>query len=141
MKKIWLVLILVLTLTGSALAGMRVCVETATGKLIESQSGGEVPPINPKWTPAEIKAATVEYRKQNLQTLIDNAARQGYSPGDIEAKFISDSEFDAILNSRPPSVSQIQEQKIQLEIRSMAIKNLKDAGVLPTDYIDPRSQE
>jgi len=64
-----------------------------------AQSGGDVPPINPEWTPVELEEATIKYQKQNLQTLIDNAVGQGYKPEDVEAKFVTDEEFAKILEA------------------------------------------
>jgi len=81
---------------------MRVCINKSTGKLIESQSGGETPPMDPEWTLTELEAATAEYRKQNLQVLIDTAVRNGHKVEDIEAKFITDAEFAEIMEKMKP---------------------------------------
>ena len=57
---------------------MRVCIDKKTGKLIEAQSGGD--------------------KQEHLNTLINNAILQGYKAGDVEAKFVEDSEFKTLLD-------------------------------------------
>jgi hypothetical protein len=46
--------------------------------VLETQSGGDLPPVDPKWTTAQRDAAIASYRESNLQTLLDNAVRRGY---------------------------------------------------------------
>lgn len=58
---------------------MRVCIEKATGKLIEAQSGGDV--------------------LGHLDTLLQNAISAGYSEADIEVSFVTDVEYQAILET------------------------------------------
>jgi len=58
---------------------MRVCIEKITGRLIESQSGGET--------------------QAHLDTLLRNAVNAGYKPEDVEVKFITDAEFAEITES------------------------------------------
>lgn len=78
---------------------MRVSINKLTGRLIESQSGGDMPPINPDWTPEELNAAIAAYRAANLQTLIDNAVRQGHKAEEIEAKFIPYKDLPALIEA------------------------------------------
>jgi hypothetical protein len=99
---------------------MRVCIIKATGKLIEAQSGGKAPPVDPKWTPAEIETATVKYREANLKTLIDNALAAGYKADDIEAKFVDDIEFAEILEA-----SKSPEQKTA-EVNAPVVSRLSE---------------
>ena len=61
---------------------MRVCINKSTGKLIESQSGGET--------------------QEHLDTLKQNAINAGYTEGDIEVKFVTDEEYQIILDSMKP---------------------------------------
>lgn len=108
---------------------MRVCIEKATGKLIESQGGGEIhpnPEINDK-----------EYAQINLNTLLQNAINAGYKEKDIEVKFVSDEEYQVIMDTQPkpePTEEQINETKIQAKMRELAIEDLKKDGELPEDY-------
>lgn len=61
---------------------MRVCLEKSTGKLIESQSGGET--------------------QAHLDTLKQNAINAGHAESDIEVKYVTDGEYQAILDSMKP---------------------------------------
>jgi len=61
---------------------MRVCINKSTGKLIESQSGGST--------------------QAHLDTLKQNAINAGYFEADIEVKFVTDAEYQAILDSMKP---------------------------------------
>lgn len=108
---------------------MRVCIEKATGKLIESQSDGEAHP-NPK-------IDDKEYALMNLDTLRQNAINAGYAEADIEVKYVTDAEFQVIMDAIPkpePTTEQINETKIQTRIRKLAIQGLKASGELPKDY-------
>jgi len=66
---------------------MRICIEKSTGRLIESQSGGET--------------------QAHLDTLLQNAVNAGYKPEDVEVKFVDDAEFAEIVEA-----SKTPEQKI-----------------------------
>lgn len=59
---------------------MRVCIEIATGKLIESQTNDNA----------------------SLETLILNAVASGHSEADIEAKVVTDSEFATLMEATKP---------------------------------------
>ena len=61
---------------------MRICIEKVTGKLIESQSGGET--------------------QAHLDTLLQNAVNAGYKAEDFEVKFIGDVEFAEIMEKMKP---------------------------------------
>jgi len=103
---------------------MRVCINKSTGKLIESQSGGDDIP---------------KLMEARLDTLKQNALNAGYKEKDIEVKYVTDAEFAAIMDlTTAPTPEQIlkkkQESKIQSKIRDMAIKELKKDGELPEDY-------
>ena len=56
---------------------MRVCIEQATGKLLEAQSGGE--------------------GDAHLEALYRNAQAAGYTPAQVEVKYIPDEEFHTLL--------------------------------------------
>ena len=61
---------------------MRVCINKSTGKLIESQSGGET--------------------QAHLDTLKQNAINAGHAEDDIEVKFVTNAEFEAIIEAMKP---------------------------------------
>lgn len=108
---------------------MRVCIEKSTGKLIDSQSGGETH-LNPK-------IDDKEYALINLETLRQNAINAGYKEADIEVKYITDGEFQVITDAIPKPESteeQFNETKIQAKIRELVIKSLIADGELPKDY-------
>jgi len=66
---------------------MRVAINKLTGKLIESQSGGDDIP---------------ELMEARLDTLKQNALNAGYAEADIEVKFVTDVEFASIMESMKP---------------------------------------
>lgn len=144
---------------------MQVCVEKLTGKLIESQSGGDQlhphqiqkviteafdakyknEKVKPKKTleelviefAPELEIATKEYRQFNLNAPLQNAINQGYKEEDVEVKFVTDAEFQVIMEAQPkpePTEEQINEEKIQAKTRELAIQSLKASGNLPKDY-------
>jgi len=61
---------------------MRISIEKSTGRLIESQSGGET--------------------QEHLDTLIQNAINTGYAKEDVEVKFVDDAEFAEIMEKMKP---------------------------------------
>jgi len=61
---------------------MRVCINKSTEKLIESQSGGET--------------------QAHLNTLKKNALNAGYTEADIEVKFVTDAEYQSIIEAMKP---------------------------------------
>lgn len=61
---------------------MRVCIEKSTGKLIEAQSGGS--------------------KLLHLGTLLQNAIGAGYKKEDVEVKYITKAEFEAIMEAKKP---------------------------------------
>jgi len=91
---------------------MRVCIDKKTGKLIEAQSGGD--------------------KQEHLNTLINNAILQGYKAGDVEAKFVEDSEFKTLLDEATQEKIEADpiEILIQTKLREIAISALKTEGKL-----------
>uniref|UniRef100_A0A6H1ZME9 Uncharacterized protein n=1 Tax=viral metagenome TaxID=1070528 RepID=A0A6H1ZME9_9ZZZZ len=67
---------------------MRVCIETATGKLIESQSGG--------------------VGEADLDTLRNNALAAGLSLSDLDIKYVTAQEYAVILESQPKTEAELQ---------------------------------
>lgn len=123
---------------------MRVCINTKTGKMIESQSGGDAlhpHRINPEWTDAEFIAATDAYRQASLDMMIKNAINAGHKAEDVEVKFVTDAEFEALMEAARPEPTQkdLNKKKIDTEIQLMAIERLKvkDPVNFPADYRIP----
>lgn len=102
---------------------MRVCIEIATGKLIEAQSGGEFP--SHEQVSDAVKRGIAEdefvsaYQANNLATLSNNAIAQGYAESDIEVKFVSETEYQNILSNQP--VSKIRKK---LEVKAVARRKI-----------------
>ena len=142
---------------------MRVCLEK-TGKLIESQSGGnQLPPEQlkrlisdwyyskyGKWYSSaksfeellaefkpEVEAALWEYGQRQLDILRQNAISRGYKEADIEVKFVTDAEFQVIMDAIPAperTPEQLNEAKIKKEMRKIAIERLQMRNELSLDY-------
>ena len=88
----------------------RVCIEKATGKLIEMQSGGY---------------EDEKLRDARLDALKQNALNAGYKEADIEVKWVSDEELQPLMAAlNQPTPEQIAEKEkealIQAKIREMA---------------------
>ena len=102
---------------------MRVSINKLTGKMIESQSGGETHP-DPK---IDDKA----YAEVNLETLRQNAINAGYAEKDIEVKFVTQAEYETLAEaSKPePTEAQIYEEQVTAKekeiIRRQAIAELE----------------
>lgn len=116
----------------------RICIEKATGKLIEMQSGGKVERL-----PQTDKVSGKEYAKylaecdateaMRLNTLKQNALNAGYKEDEIEVKWVTDEEWAAIeATLNQPTPEQIAEKErealIQAKIREMAIVELTKEG-------------
>ncbi len=102
---------------------MRISI-TKTGKLIESQSGGETHP--------DPKIDDKVYAEMNLETLRQNAVNAGYNLKDIEVKFVTDEEYQAILDAQPEpekTEEQLYEEAIKAKekeiLRRQAIAELE----------------
>lgn len=101
---------------------MRVSINKLTGKMIESQSGGETHP-NPKIN-------NNKYARTCLNTLLWNAVNAGHKEEDVEVKFVTDEEFNVFLEASKlaPTEEQIYEEKIQKRMRELAIESLAEKG-------------
>lgn len=120
-----IIAILCFVFCSTAFADMRVCINKTTGKLIEAQSGGKTHP----------NVNNEEYALANLEVLRQNAINAGYKKEDIEVKFVTDEEFEAI--PRPEVIKteeQLNEEKINKKTRELAIKELIAEGKLPAGY-------
>ena len=98
----------------------RVCLEKATGKLIEYQSGGST--------------------QKDLDVMIQNAVNSGYIVNDIEAKFVTNEEWQIMKKKwiDDPAEKEKQQQelikkqkkdaiKLKLNLTEEDWKNLKEA--------------
>jgi len=104
---------------------MRVFLNKSTGRMIESQSGGETHP--------DPEIDDEEYAAMNLNTLLQNAIGWGYKAEDIEVKFVTNEEFAVLMEATrlPPTEERIYEEKIKLRMRELAIESLKVDEILP----------
>ena len=101
----------------------RVCIEKATGKVVEMQSGGY---------------EDEKIRDARLDTLRKNALNAGHKEEDIEVKWVSDEELQplmAALNQPAPEEIAAQEKEalIQAKIREMAEAALIAEGKLTAE--------
>ena len=102
---------------------MRVSINKLTGKMIESQSGGETHP--------DPKVDDTVYAEMNLETLRQNAVNAGYSEKDTEVKFVTQEEYETLIEaSKPePTEEQIYEEQVKAKekeiLRTMAITELE----------------
>lgn len=79
---------------------MRVCINKITGKIIESQSGGET--------------------QEHLDTLKQNALNAGYLEDNIEVKYMDDAEFQLLLSA------QIEAEKTYADRRKAEYPPIED---------------
>jgi len=90
---------------------VRVCIEKSTGKLIESQSGGESDRSFADVCNEENKATFLAecdvLEAMRLNTLKQNALNAGYKEDEIEVKWVTDEEWAAIQEA-----SKTPEQKL-----------------------------
>jgi hypothetical protein len=99
---------------------MRYLKQISTGKIIETQSGGN--PENPT----------------HLQTLVDNAVGAGLNPNDIEAGYEDDAIVQGWLNYKTPLEIWESDMKASDEIVSRVIEDIYDA--LPASITDNIAQ-
>ena len=98
---------------------MRVSINKLTGKMIESQSGGEThpdPKINDK-----------EYALTNLDTLRQNAIRAGHLEKDIEVTFVTQEEYETLLEASKPEP--IEEQLYEAVIKAKEAEILRRQAI------------
>ena len=89
---------------------MRVAINKLTGKMIESQSGGDT--------------------QAHLDTLRQNALGSGFKEKDIEVKFVDHAEYIVLkaLSVEPPTQQEIRAEKIQNEMLKIAEDSLIAKG-------------
>jgi hypothetical protein len=92
---------------------------TKTGKLIEMQSGG--------------RSTDKSLEDSRLNTLKENALRAGYKEEDIEVKWVSQSEWHAIVEDDRKTIPITEETLIAKKIRELAIAELIKEGTLESD--------
>ena len=98
---------------------MRVSINKLTGKMIEGQSGGESHP--------DQKIDDKVYAEANLETLRQNAINQGYLEKDIEVKFVTPEEYEALMKaSKPvPTESELTELAITAKMVEISDRELR----------------
>lgn len=89
----------------------RVCLEKNTGELIEYQSGGSI--------------------QEDLDIMVQNAINAGYKEEDIEAKFVTEEEWQIIKKQwlDDPIKEEIKQKELKRKEKEQAIKlklNLSD---------------
>jgi hypothetical protein len=99
---------------------MRYSKQISTGKIVETQSGGN--PENPAY----------------LQTLVDNAVNAGYALNDIEAGYEDDEVVRGWLNYKTPLEIWESDMKASDGIISRVIEDIYDA--LPVSITDNIAQ-
>ena len=92
---------------------MRVSINKLTGKMIESQSGGETHP--------DSKVDDEEYALTNLDTLRQNAIRAGHLEKDIEVKFVTDAEHAALMEALIPEPTEAQLYEAAIKVKEAEI--------------------
>jgi len=97
---------------------MRVSINKLTGKLIECQSGGRTHP--------DPKINDGEYALTNLDVLRQNAIRAGHLEKDIEVKFVTDAEYETLLEALIPEPT---EEEIAEAISDQAKADLVDIDI------------
>ena len=87
---------------------MRVCIEKTTGKVIESQSGGEVDrrdigPNEESYEYQEYLMECTELEAMRLDTLKQNALNAGYQEDEIEVFWEEDANFEIRMTAQRES--------------------------------------
>lgn len=101
----------------------RVCIERATGRLIEMQSSGDDRP---------------DLMEMRLNTLKQNALNAGHLEADIEVKWLSEADWKileaATMAPTPEQVAmRTADALIKTKMRDLAIAELKKEGKLDKD--------
>ncbi|MHB8109749.1 MAG: hypothetical protein ACYDHW_06925 [Syntrophorhabdaceae bacterium] len=105
----------------------RVCINKATGALIEMQSGGKIERL-PKTDSvkdeeySQYLADCVKIEAERLNTLRTNAINAGYTDADIEVKWVTEEQYAAVT---APTAEEIQVQTKERAIH--AIQAILDA--------------
>jgi len=92
---------------------MRVSINKLTGKMIESQSGGETHP--------DPKIDDEEYALTNLDTLRQNAIRAGHLEKDIEVKFVTEVEHAALMEANKPEPTEEELYEATIKVKEAEI--------------------
>ncbi|MCK4817101.1 hypothetical protein KA005_15130 [bacterium] len=84
----------------------------------------------------EAECIVIEHNR--LATLFENALNAGYEENEIETKWVTNEEYQIVLDSQPvpkPTEKGVNEVKIKTKIRKLAITELIKEEELPADYI------
>ena len=123
MKRVILILLSLMFCASISNADTRVSINKTTGKLIESQSGGD---------------DRADLKEMRLNTLKQNALNAGYKEDEIDVKWVTDKEWAVIQDDlKKPTPEQVAEREkeilIQAKIREQAVTALKAEGKLTAD--------
>jgi len=94
---------------------MRVSINNLTGKMIESQSGGETHP--------DPKIDDEVYAETNLETLRQNAINQGHLEKDIEVKFVTPEEYETLLEASKPVPTEAELTELEITAKMVEISD------------------
>ena len=106
---------------------MRVSINKLTGKMIESQSGGETHP--------DPKINDEEYALMNLDTLRQNAIRAGHLEKDIEVKFVTDTEYEGLMKALIPEPTKEQLYETAIKVKEAEILRRQAISELEAEQI------
>jgi hypothetical protein len=88
----------------------RVCVHKVTGKLIEMQAGGD---------------DREDLMEMRLNTLKQNATNAGYAEEDVEVRWATQEETDALMAPGPEEVKAQEETATKAKLREIDIKSIR----------------
>ena len=94
---------------------MRVSIDKLTGKMIESQSGGETHP--------DLKIDDKAYAAANLEVMLQNAINAGHKLEDIEVKYVTDAEYEALIEASKPVPTSAELSELAITAKMAEISN------------------
>ena len=94
---------------------MRVSINQLTGKMIESQSGGEAH--------LDSKIDDKDYAEANLETLRQNAINAGHLEKDIGVKFATDEEYEILLEASKPVPTEAELSELAITAKMVEISD------------------
>ena len=105
---------------------MYVSINKLTNKMIGSQCAMEIHRGGGETHP-DTKTDDVAYATQNLEILRQNAINQGYLEKDIEVKFVTPEEYEALMKaSKPvPTSEELSEQAIKAKMAEISDRELR----------------
>ena len=99
----------------------RVCIEKSTGKLIEMQSGGY---------------EDEKLRDARLDTLKQNALNAGYKEEDIEVKFVTEEEYEALMEANKPELTKEELYEVAIKAKEAEILRRQAIAEIEAEKIE-----